>query len=139
MRLNRICLIVLAAAFVATPCAATQADQAELASVAPVEATRALADGEANGSARMAFSIEIGLALLAEIPSDRKVILKSIGDAGDQSAATDVQRFLENNGYDVIRIFAKAGASPPLHRIEFSLDAYDCVLTIAPSAPRVSG
>ena len=141
MRRTRICLIALAAAFVWTPSRAAETRQAELASIEPAssEASRAIAEADATGSARMAFSIDIGLALLAELPTDRKVILRSLGDAGDQSAANEVQRFLEGNGYDVIRILTRPGATPPLHRIEFSIDAYDCILTVAPSAPRVSG
>ena len=88
------------------------------------------------GIGRLSLSDELTLELLALVPSDRRIVLKSLGDADDQAVATELQRILEANGRDVIRVMAKSPVQPPAHKIALSGGDFEYILTVAPSAGR---
>ena len=88
------------------------------------------------GIGRLSLSDELTLELLALVPSDRRIVLKSLGDADDQAVATELQRILEANGRDVIRVMAKSPVQPPAHKIALSGGEFEYILTVAPSAGR---
>ena len=46
----------------------------------------------------------VGSELLAKMPSRKKVIIRRVGSEADQSVATEIQNFLQQNGYDVSRM-----------------------------------
>jgi len=89
--------------------------------------------------ARLAFSGDMRLDLLALVPSDRKVLLGSLGDIADQAVATDIQHFLEARGYDVVRVMTKTVAPAPRHKIALTADTYEYVLPVAPSVTGAPG
>lgn len=86
------------------------------------------------GPQRLAFSPEIGSELLAKMPLKKKVILRTVGGGSDQQVGSEIQSFLQQNGYDVVRTSIGMLIPPPDHKLSLgnSHDAY--VLTVAPSA-----
>jgi hypothetical protein len=87
------------------------------------------------GPGRLAFSDQLGRELLAHMPTKKKVRLTSIGPTNaDQAVGTEIQNFLQQNGYDVERSIIGMSMPAPDRPISFQElpDAY--VLTVAPSA-----
>jgi hypothetical protein len=83
---------------------------------------------------RLRFSSELGSQLLSAMPEKRKVHLQSIGGQADQAVASEIQSFLEQNGYPVERTAIGMMAPPPDHKISLGSDAGSYVLVVAPSA-----
>lgn len=82
---------------------------------------------------RLAFSDDLGNALLARMPEKKKVIMFTVGGNADQSAATNFQVFLQRNGYEVQRKLVGMMVPPPDRPISVVNEPNDYVLTIAPS------
>ncbi|MGA7384321.1 MAG: hypothetical protein WBW81_06410 [Methylocella sp.] len=86
------------------------------------------------GPQRLAFSSQLGSELLAKMPSKKKVIISSVGGEADQSVATEIQKFLQQNGYVVTRESIGMLVPPPDHKISLGEGPKEYDLIVAPSA-----
>jgi len=71
---------------------------------------------------------------LAKMPIKKKIEIQSIGGNLDQAVASEIQIFLQKNGYDVSRMSIGVMAPPPDSKISLSDTPNGYVLIIAPSA-----
>lgn len=86
------------------------------------------------GPQKLTFSPELGRELLQNMPNSRKVKIQSIGGNADQAVASEIQAFLQSNGYETSRAAIGMTVPPPDHKISLATDQEGYVLVVAPSA-----
>ena len=86
------------------------------------------------GPSRLVFSQQLGDELLRTLPREKKVSMTSVGGNADQAVASQIQQFLQNNGYTVERMAAGMLAPPPDHKISLRNTPDASILIVAPSA-----
>lgn len=86
------------------------------------------------GPQRLAFSPELGSELLSKMSAKKPVSLQSVGGNADQAVASEIQTFLQKNGFDVNRTSSGMMAPPPDHKVSLIEEPGSYILVIAPSA-----
>jgi len=80
------------------------------------------------------FAEKIESEILNNIPGGRRILLKTIGDDSDQNMGSEIQIFLQDNGYDVVRIISKTMFPKPEKDIRIEIDEYSIQVIVSPSA-----
>ena len=70
---------------------------------------------------RWAFSDQLGNQLLADMPMKKPVFMTSVGGIADQKVATDIQNFLQNNGYQYIGLLWGFWFPPRIDQFRLSI------------------
>ncbi len=81
---------------------------------------------------KLTFSDALGAELLAKIPNDKRISVRTVGSGSDQAVGTQVVAFLLANGYEVNHHSIGMLVPPPDKPL--SWDPEGLTLTVAPSA-----